>query len=147
MYTSTILKRAIFNLTLLSIFSLLYTLIFYPIYTSNNVIISFALHPFNICEKYPDFWLKLKLIYILITFASSLIIINLIYSSIFTKKKIKKSTVSNLEGKLSLFITNDDMGYPIILPEASLYQNILITGTIRFWQNKFSNVSIYKATY
>ena len=34
--------------------------------------------------------------------------------------------------KLGLYLTvaNDNQGIPIILPEASLYQNILITGTI-----------------
>lgn len=31
---------------------------------------------------------------------------------------------------MSLYIAKDNNGSPIILPEASLYQNILITGTI-----------------
>ena len=130
MFKDTFFRRLVFNFALIFIFLSIYLIIFYPIYISDEIIISFAVNPFNICKRYPDIWNKIKLIYIPITIISSFIVINLIYSFIFTKRKIKKRSNSNIQNDLSLFITNDSFGYPIYLPEASLYQNILITGTI-----------------
>lgn len=130
MFADTFFRRVIFNFALIFIFLSIYLIIFYPIYISDTIMITFAVNPFNICEKYPEIWEKLKMLYIPITITSSLIIINLIYSFIFTKRKIKKVSNSTQNNALSLFISTDSSGTPIILPEASLYQNILITGTI-----------------
>lgn len=129
MFINTLSRRLIFNVLFIFILIILHILIFYQIYTSDNIIISFAVHPFNICEKYPDTWLKLKLGYIVISFISSLICTNHIYSFFFTKKKIFSNSSVNSDD-LSLFIAKSDIGESIILPEKSLYQNILITGTI-----------------
>lgn len=130
MFVDTSFRRFVFNFAFIFVFLAIYSFIFYPIYTSNTIMISFAVHPFNICEKYPEVWLKLKILYIPISTISSLISINLMYSSFFNKKKIKKSSNKDLQKGLNLFVTNDNFGNSIILPEASLYQNILITGTI-----------------
>ncbi len=130
MFVNTFFKRVIFNFALMFIFLALYVLLFHEIYTSDNIMISFAVHPFNICEKYPDVWLKLKIIYIPITIISSLICTNLLYSTLFTKKKLNKKITQYKKDDLSILVSNDKSGAPIILPEASLYQNILITGTI-----------------
>lgn len=129
MFVNTLRRRLLFNLILLFCIFFIYILIFYPIYTSNNIIITFAIHPFNICQKFPDVWSILKISFIPISTISSLICINLIYSSLFTKKRIHSKRIAPLSD-LSLFIANDTYSKPIFLPEASLYQNILITGTI-----------------
>ena len=87
MFENTLAKRLLFNFAFLFVFLSISFVLFYPIYTSDTVIISFAVNPFNICEKYPELWLNIKLIYIPISIISYLISINLFYSSIFTKKK------------------------------------------------------------
>jgi len=130
MFVNTLFRRIIFNFAFIFVFLSIYILLFYPIYVSNNIMISFAVHPFNICEKYPDAWLKLKLIYILISSISSIICINMLYSSFFRKEKTKKSNFVPSSNGPSLTIANNNLTNPLILPEASLYQNILITGTI-----------------
>ncbi len=147
MFFSTFTRRVLFNASFLFIFFLAYFLIFSPIYKADTVIIEFAKTPFNICEKYPAIWQKLKLTFILVSSFSSFIIINLIYSSLFTKKKREKTKLQISKDDLHLFIANDSSGNPINLPAASLYQNILITGTIGSRQNKLCNVSFYKTTY
>ncbi len=129
MLTNTLLRRIIFNSVFLAILAFIYFSLFYDVYTSNNIIISFAVHPFNICERFPDYWFYIKLLYILITIISSLICINIIYSIIFVNKKVisKKSPshVSDLNLKIFNEVNNN-----LIIPEAGLYQNFLITGTI-----------------
>ena len=130
MFVNTFFRRVLFNFAFLFVFLSINFLLFYKVYTSNVIIITFTPHHFNICEKFPEIWEKLKLIYIPISFLASLILINLIYSMFFTRKKSKKSKSQNHENELSLFISNDEFGNSIILPEPSLYQNILITGTI-----------------
>ena len=130
MFVDTFFRRLVFNFACLFVFLAIYILLFYKVYISDVVIISFATHPFNICEKYPEVWEKIKLLYIPITFISSIISINLLYSSLFKKKKELKRKKIKFNDNLSLFVAKDKDGYPIILPEASLYQNILITGTI-----------------
>lgn len=129
MFANTFFRRILFNFTFLVIISSIYILLFFKIYTSDTIIISFANTPFNICEKYPDFWEKLKLLYIPLSLISSLICINLAYSTFFTRNKsIKKNTLSPKNGLYLSIKTNNNSD--TILPEASLYQNILVTGTI-----------------
>lgn len=99
MFVNTLFRRIIFNFAFIFVFLSIYILIFYPLYTSNSVIIHFAVHPFNICEEYPETWTKLKLIYIPISCASSLICINTIYSSIFSKKKVKKTSIKTIHNR------------------------------------------------
>lgn len=90
MFANTFLRRVLFNLVSIFTSLIIYIYLFYPLYISHSVIIPFAVHPFNICEKYPDIWLKLKIFYVFISSISSLICINLIYSSLFKKRKVKK---------------------------------------------------------
>lgn len=130
MFVNTFSRRVLFNFVSIFLFLSIYILLFYDLYTSDTVTISFAVNPFNICEKYPDIWLKIKITYIFISSISSLICINLLYSSLFTKNKTKIKKLLDIKDNLFLFVANDNFGNPIILPESSLYQNILITGTI-----------------
>lgn len=129
MFANTFSRRIIFNAVFLAILSFIYFTFFYDIYTSSSIIISFAVHPFDICERYPDVWLFIKIIYIPVALISGLICVNILYSSLFTKTKKKKKTshVNNSDLYLKIFNENDK---DIIVPEAGLYQNFLITGTI-----------------
>ena len=104
MFYDTFLRRIVFNSISLIIIFILYFLIFNKLYLSDTIIISFAVHPFNICEKYPDIWSKIKLINIIITLLSSLICINHFYSFWFTKNKPKTKKISTKDN-LSLFIS------------------------------------------
>lgn len=128
MFVNTFFRRALFNLLSVSIVFLVYYLLFRGLYTSDEVIFSFAVHPFNICEKYPEVWFYIKIAYIPITLIGSLICINTIYSSFFTKKNVveEKSNVKKSDLYLKIFNEKKDL----IIPEAGLYQNFLITGTI-----------------
>lgn len=113
-------------LVLLNIF------IFYPIFTSNNITISFAIHPFNICKKHPKFWYYFKIMYIifLIISSCSLSYILIKYFLHLNTNKIipdNKNYPTNLNLKIGY---SKLQSQDIFLPEKSLYQNILITGTI-----------------
>lgn len=128
MFADTFIRRIIFNFAFLIFFFLIYFKLFYDIYISDTIIFSFAVHPFNICEKFPDIWLYIKITFIPVTFVSSLICINILYSYIFKAKKIHKEK-NNIETDLYLKIFNEENN-SLIIPEAGLYQNFLITGTI-----------------
>ena len=131
MFVNTFSRRVLFNFASIFIFLAINVLLFYKIYTSDSIIISFAREPFNICERYPEIWHNIKLIYIPISSISALICINMIYSSLFNKKGPRKKEQKALSlDSLSIQIKGNNLKLPIILSEASLYQNILITGTI-----------------
>lgn len=77
----------------------------------------------------------MKVLFIIIYIYSSLIISNYAYIHIY--KKIQKKSIINNHTKLNLSISNlnlyigyDEKNNDIYIPEKSLYQNILITGTI-----------------
>ena len=100
------IKRFLFIFSLSLFLCCFNILIFKSILYSNVVIIPYSFNPFNICEKFPDMWLNLKIIYIPITLFSSLICINHIYSFFFNKKILRKK-ISYSKNSLSLFISKD----------------------------------------
>lgn len=115
-----------FTLILLNLF------IFYPIFISKNIIINFAVHPFNICKKHPEFWHYFKIIYIVFltisSFSLSYILIKY-FLHLNTNNIIPQN--EHYTSKLNLKIGYSQIqSKDIFLPEKSLYQNILITGTI-----------------
>lgn len=129
------MKQHTFAFIFSSILFILGIIIFFPIYLSNNLIFPYAIHPFNICTTYPIFWNNIKILFIITYIFSSIIISNLIYIKIYKKKK--KLSIINNHIKLDLSISNfnlyigyDEKNNDIYIPEKSLYQNILITGTI-----------------
>ena len=67
---------------------------FYPIYVANEVIITYGLHPFDICSQNPLLWKYIKITFIFTYIFSNLIFSNLfcniIYKLFFKNKKIKK---------------------------------------------------------
>ena len=132
MFISTFKKRLFFNFFFVPIILFFIFFYFKEIFTSNYILIDFAIHPFNICENYIDLWNFIKISYIFFVTFSNVIIINLIYSFIFSKQ-IKKTDISSASlshSELNLIIGKDKNTNEIILEENGLYQNILITGTI-----------------
>ena len=114
---------------------------FYPIFTAKEVIISYGIHPFDICSKNPELWKILKISYLICFLFSTFVYGHLIYSRIFarfpffnSKKVSMSSDISNYIPKskqdLSLLIGEDFNGNKVYIPEKGLYQNFLITGTI-----------------
>ena len=134
-------------------------IVFSPIYNSSSIVITYGLKPFDICIKNPELWHYIKLLFFITYIFSSAIISNLLYINIFkpsfkwlnnlytiVKEKIyninkcnyknsilyslKKSSENN-SSSLSIFVGNSaDSGKEIYLSDKSLFQNILITGTI-----------------
>ena len=116
---------------------------FYPLYTAQEVIITYGIHPFDICSKNPDLWEFLKISYIFIFVFSQFVISYFIYSRIllifqFLKSKFNKNKTDEnsiltpkCNSKINLLIGIDkSTNSKIYLPESGLYQNFLITGTI-----------------
>lgn len=121
--------------------------IFYPILNSSDLIFPYAIHKFNIVKQYPTVWNFIKMVYYISSYTSILIIVNSILT--FRKKpfvkqaKQEKSINKNIENGLNLFVGyNSITQQKICIPENSLYQNILITGTIGSRKNHLCNVSI-----
>ena len=116
---------------------------FYPLYTAQEVIITYGIHPFDICSKNPDLWKFFKISYIFVFVFSQFVISYFIYSRIllifqFLKSKFNKSAkeeisllTQNYNSRINLLIGIDkNTNSKIYLPESGLYQNFLITGTI-----------------
>ncbi len=126
-------KKSIFLFFLCFLLLVFFNLIiFYPIFRTNNITISFAIHPFNICTKYPKFWHFFKIFYIIILLFSSSSISYLLISNFFkNEKKEQKLPLKILDNNLRVLVGfSPSQKKDIYLPEKSLYQNILITGTI-----------------
>ena len=125
-------KKLIFFIFCISILLIFFNvIIFYPIFTSNNIVISFVVNPFNITTKYPSFWLYFKIIYVVLCVISSFTVSFLIISCFSTPVKNTKTIItSNPNGLYLLIGHNINENHDVCIPEKSLYQNILITGTI-----------------
>lgn len=141
-----------FFIFLFSIFILVvFLIVLKPILTAKDVIFPYSIHPFNIAKVYPKVWFYIKIIYCLNLF----VVIFLISNSIISFLKInKKSNCANnpqtndieLSNPFKLLVgINQKNKKKLFIPEKGLYQNILITGTIGSRQNKFRNVSLFKA--
>lgn len=112
-------------------------LLFTPIYQSSSIIIPYSLHPYDICISYPLMWEKIKFYFILFYLLSSLFCFNSFYSLFLKKyfiKNKKEPKVSynllNQNNSLYLLVGKNENNDLVCIPEKSLYQNILITGTI-----------------
>lgn len=132
--------RCFFSLLFFSFFCLVGFILFKPIYESNSIIIPYSLHPYDICVTKPDLWKSIKFYFIIFYIGSSCICSNSLYSLIFRKKfkhnkythkSLKKNTkLSTSNKELLLFAGKNESNNLVFIPEKSLYQNILITGTI-----------------
>lgn len=105
--------------------------IFFSVFTANEIIITYGIHPFNIYEKNLELWNFFKFAFVFTYIFSNFIIFYFIFSKIFhtSKKKPHRKTIKN-NYDLTLNIGFNKNNELIKIPEKSLYQNILITGTI-----------------
>ena len=105
--------------------------IFFSVFTANEIIITYGIHPFNICEKNLKLWIFFKFAFVFTYIFSNFIIFYFIFSKIFhtsKKKSHRKTIINNYDLTLNIgFNKNSEL---IKIPEKSLYQNILVTGTI-----------------
>ena len=128
-----LVKRIFVSIIFMIISFSLYYSIFYNIYISDNIIFYYAIHPFNICKEQPIIWNIIKNSSIIFYLFSNFII-GYFFSKFLFKEKNNKIKKYNKEiilpFNLSLIIGFNDKNNLITLPEKSLYQNILITGTI-----------------
>ena len=107
---------------------------FLPLYKAKEIIVSFGLHPFDICCNNPSLWNFLKISFIFFyTFSNFIIINSLILRFKLFEKPSLKSSIQNIPTKsnLQLLIGKDSQtNQKIYIPESGLYQNFIITGTI-----------------
>ena len=105
--------------------------IFFSVFTANEIIITYGIHPFNICEKNLELWIFFKFAFVFTYIFSNFIIFYFTFSKIFhtSKKKSHRKTIKN-NYDLTLNIGFNKNSELIKIPEKSLYQNILVTGTI-----------------
>lgn len=134
------MKKFIFKLFFIIYFSVIFSIIFLlilsPVFESNNVIIFFAINPFNICERFPKFWIVLKRVYICFCFISCFILSNSLFSIInlffnnlnFNSKNIVENKCKTSD--LSVYIGKNSNNSSVYIPLYGLYQNILVTGSI-----------------
>jgi len=103
-----------------------------PIFQAQELIITYGLKPFDICESNAKLWQYIKIMYIITFFTSNLICSNFVYNKIPIKKKIEKHLdTKDKDDKLKLLIGyNQKTKEKIYIPKSGLFQNFLITGTI-----------------
>ena len=125
-------KRILFSCFFMIFFFIIYWSTFSPIYYSENIIITYAIHPFNICEDQPILWNIIKVSSIIFYLFSIFILFFCISKKIFYKKIKNNEENKNIifPYDFSLLIGLDSNNNFVKIPEKSLYQNILITGTI-----------------
>lgn len=126
-------KRILFITTYLLIIFIIGFIIFSPLYKLNSVYINYGLVSYDICKKQPQLWNALKKIFIISNLLTCSIILNTLYSKIYTKQNSKNKTINPQQiqnNELQLLIGKDLEEKNIYIPEKGLYQNILITGTI-----------------
>ena len=108
--------------------------IFHPIYQAEEIIITYGVHPFDICTNNTKLWYFIKFSFILFYVLSNIILLNTFTKNFFTSfyfNTPKKSIISNDPKQLNLLIgLNINSNTKVYLPEKGLYQNFLITGTI-----------------
>lgn len=105
---------------------------FYPIFKAQNFIIPYAIYPFDICVSAPIVWKYIKLTYCITCFFVSFIISNSIFCWIFQDKIIftKSNTKNKAMDGINLYLGKGTDNSSIFLNEKSLFQNLLVTGTI-----------------
>ena len=125
------IKLFTFSLIFTIISFLISLIIFKPIFFSNTIIFTLAIHPFNICEEQPFIWKIIKYLFIFNYLFSNYIIFYFVSSKMFPKKMKQKINIQESNNnELNLNIGFNSFNNLIKIPEKSLYQNILVTGTI-----------------
>lgn len=126
------LLRLVFCLLLTCLFVIPIFLLFLPIFRATHLIFPYAIYPFDICLKLPIGWKYAKIIYSVTCIYVCFLLSNSIFRLIFKDKTIlkpQKQKKHKLSG-INLLIGDNTSNSPVYLSEKSLFQNILITGTI-----------------
>ncbi len=113
---------------------------FYPIFTAQEIIISYGIHPFDICSQNPQLWKILKILYLVCFIFSNFIFSHFFYTRILMKFPFFQSnptissnnatSIPHTKENLNILIGENSSHQKIYIPEPGLYQNFLITGTI-----------------
>lgn len=130
-----LIKHILFITFLSSLLCFIIIKLFNPIFNSSSIIIPYSLKPFDICKKAPNAWYILKIIYIIFSYISCLIISNSIFTKLLHKLKKTKTNIKNTmfinDNELNLYIGDDfSCKDKVFIPEKGLFQNVLVTGTI-----------------
>ena len=133
MFRIIISNRFFFCSLFLFLLSIIFIILLYPIYTADSIIFPYSFSTFDIANKYPLIWLNLKKAYIICFIISNIFISNTIFSTFIKKFINKRKILPKDQIKDNDFYLS--VGYSlennlIKIPLKSLYQNILITGTI-----------------
>lgn len=135
----SLIKHVLFCIIISCLICLIGFILFKPIFETTSLIIPYSLHPYDICITYPDVWKNIKFYFIVFYIFASFFSSNFLYSLLFVykKDKIKSRKKLNLNIKQStnntnllLFVGKNESDNLVYIPEKSLYQNILVTGTI-----------------
>ena len=130
----------VFSLILFSIFCVIGIICFYPIYSADSIMVPYSLHPYDICIENYELWKNIKLYFIIFYITASLIYSNFFYTLFFRHFHFKRGFIHKKcnscakqftdNSDLLLMVGKNEKNNLIFLPEKSLYQNILVTGTI-----------------
>lgn len=120
------------------IFSSIILIFFIPILDANSVIIPFAIHNFDIVQKFPEFWYVFKICYTIFCFISMFILTNylfsflsFLYNSLTSNSSIsQKHDIVINSNSPNIFVGHNLSSNPIYIPILGLYQNVLVTGSI-----------------
>ena len=127
------LLRLVFCIILTLLLSISILNFLKPIFTTTSLVIPYAIYPFDICNKAPVAWKYIKISYAVTCIYVCFLLSNSLYSLFFKNKfisKVNKNPTVDLSG-IHLYLGNRcSDNSPIYLPEKSLFQNILVTGTI-----------------
>lgn len=133
------INRILFCIILSCLLCLIGFILFKPIFGATSIIIPYSLHPYDICTTYPIIWKNIKFYFIMFYIISSLFSSNSLYSLLFAYKNNKIKTHKKLNSNIKqstnntnllLFVGKNESDNLVYIPEKSLYQNILVTGTI-----------------
>ena len=114
----------VFSIVLSSLITFCYYLLFKPVFDSSQNLYS-NVKLFNLIIQTPDLFFKIKLCFLILSFFTSFFLIRKLFNLINLNKKEHIS-----KDVFSLLIGYSMSGDEIYISEKSLYQNMLITGSI-----------------
>ena len=132
MFTNTIKHRIIFTLCFVFIFIVIGSILFSPIYSMEDFSLLYQFVPSPFFDFIPIVWEKIKIIYLIFYILTSFIYSHFVYLLLSNKKNppTLPSYCFPSVCDISLYIGKTENNLPIYLSKESLYQNILVTGTI-----------------
>ena len=114
----------VFSFVLSSLITFCYYLLFKPVFDSSHNFSS-SINLINLIIQKPDLFFKIKISFLIITFFTSFFLVKKIFNLVNLEKK-----ESQFNDSFSLLIGYSLTGDKIYISEKSLYQNMLITGSI-----------------